>query len=62
MEQQKPVTPERIMQMAWGYAPTLILESAIRNKVFDTLDAGPKTVDEVSCGHRSVTDAACAPS
>lgn len=48
MEQQKPVTPERIMQMAWGYAPTLILEAAIRNKVFDTIDSGPKTVDEVA--------------
>lgn len=45
---QKQVTPERIMQMAWGYAPTLILEAAIRNKVFDTIDAGPKTVDEVA--------------
>ncbi|HEX5236746.1 MAG TPA: methyltransferase [Silvibacterium sp.] len=41
------VTPQRIMQFAWGYAAPLILESAIRNKVFDTLDAGPKTVDEV---------------
>jgi ubiquinone/menaquinone biosynthesis C-methylase UbiE len=48
MEQQKQVTPERIMQMAWGYAVTLILEAAIRNKVFDTLDAGPKTIDEVA--------------
>lgn len=47
MEQQQ-VTPQRIMQMAWGYAPTLILEAAIRNKVFDALDAGPKTVDEVT--------------
>lgn len=45
---QKPVTPERIAQFAWGYAPPLILEAAIRNKVFDTLDAGPKTVDEVA--------------
>ena len=48
MEQQKQVTPERILQMAWGYAPTLILEAAVRNKVFDTLDSGPKTIDEVS--------------
>jgi precorrin-6B methylase 2 len=48
MEPQKQVTPERIMQMAWGYAPPLILEAAIRNKVFDTLDGGPKTVDEVA--------------
>jgi ubiquinone/menaquinone biosynthesis C-methylase UbiE len=48
MEQQKQVTPERIMQMAWGYAITLILEAGIRNKVFDTLDAGPKTIAEVA--------------
>lgn len=48
MEHQQQVTPARILQMAWGYAPTLILEAAIRNKVFDTLDAGPKTVDEVT--------------
>jgi ubiquinone/menaquinone biosynthesis C-methylase UbiE len=48
MDHQKQVTPERIMQMAWGYAPPLILEAAIRNKIFDTLDAGPKTIDEVA--------------
>lgn len=48
MEQQKQVTPQRIMQMSWGYAITLILEAAIRNKVFDALDSGPKTVDEVA--------------
>lgn len=42
------VTPERIMQFAWGYVPPLILEAAIRNRVFDVLDAGPKTVAEVS--------------
>jgi ubiquinone/menaquinone biosynthesis C-methylase UbiE len=48
MDHQKQVTPERLMQMAWGFAPPLILESAIRNKVFDTLDAGPKSIDEVA--------------
>jgi ubiquinone/menaquinone biosynthesis C-methylase UbiE len=42
-----PVTPERIMQFAWGYAPPLILEAAIRHHVFDTLDAGSKTISEV---------------
>ena len=42
-----PVTPERIMQFAWGYVPPLVLEAAIRHRVFDTLDAGPKTVSEV---------------
>ncbi|MGH9598744.1 MAG: methyltransferase [Terracidiphilus sp.] len=43
-----PVTPERILQFAWGYAPPLILEAAIRNRVFDVLDAGPKSLAEVS--------------
>jgi ubiquinone/menaquinone biosynthesis C-methylase UbiE len=32
----------------WAYAPPLIMEAAIRNRVFDTLDAGPKTVEEVA--------------
>lgn len=41
------VTPERIMQLAWGYAPPLILEAAIRHRVFDVLDGGPKTVQEL---------------
>jgi 3-hydroxy-5-methyl-1-naphthoate 3-O-methyltransferase len=35
------VTPERIMQMAWGYVPPLVLEAAIRHRVFDVLDSGP---------------------
>ena len=42
------VTPERIMQFAWGYAPTLILEAAIRHRVFDVLDTAPMTVTEVA--------------
>ena len=33
-----PVTPERLMQMAWGYTAPLILEAAIKNRVFDVLD------------------------
>jgi ubiquinone/menaquinone biosynthesis C-methylase UbiE len=44
---QTPVTPERIQQLAWGYVPPLVIEAAIRHGVFDTLDAGPKTVAEV---------------
>ena len=45
--QQAPVTPERIMQFAWGYIPTLVLEAAITHHVFDTLDNGPKTIQQV---------------
>jgi ubiquinone/menaquinone biosynthesis C-methylase UbiE len=41
------VTPERIMQMAWGYAPPLILEAALHHRVFDVLDGGPKTIREL---------------
>ena len=42
-----PVTPERIMQLAWGYVPPLVLEAAIRHRVFDLLDSGPKTVLQI---------------
>ncbi|HZR16941.1 MAG TPA: class I SAM-dependent methyltransferase [Verrucomicrobiae bacterium] len=41
------VTPERIMQFAWGYAPPLILQAALQYRVFDLLDESPKTVDEL---------------
>jgi precorrin-6B methylase 2 len=42
-----PVTPERIYQMAWGYAPPLILEAAIRHHVFDVLDEGAKSAEQI---------------
>jgi SAM-dependent methyltransferase len=42
-----PVTPERIMQFAWGYVPPLVLEAAIRHHVFDLLDKNPMTISEV---------------
>jgi ubiquinone/menaquinone biosynthesis C-methylase UbiE len=42
------VTPERIMQFAWGYIPTFLLEAAIRHRVFDVLDDGPMTVKETA--------------
>ena len=42
------VRPDRIMEMVWGYAPPIILGTAIQCRVFDLLDAGPKTVDELA--------------
>jgi len=42
------VTPERIMQFAWGYVPPLVLEAAIRHRVFDVLDAAPKTLEDTA--------------
>jgi SAM-dependent methyltransferase len=41
------VTPERIMQFMWGYAPPLILEAAVRHRVFDVLDKGPRTIEQL---------------
>ena len=41
------VTPERIMQFAWGYVPPLVLEAAIRHRVFDVLDSGPTTIQQL---------------
>jgi 3-hydroxy-5-methyl-1-naphthoate 3-O-methyltransferase len=47
-DERVQVTPERIMQMAWGYVPPLVLEAAIRHKVFDVLDGRPMTVAEAA--------------
>src|SRR5689334_21474199 len=41
------VTPERIMQFAWGYVPPPVLEAALRHRVFDVLDGSAKTIQEV---------------
>jgi ubiquinone/menaquinone biosynthesis C-methylase UbiE len=46
--EQVQVTPERLQQMAWGYTGPLILEAAIRHGIFDLLDEGPKTLEEVA--------------
>jgi precorrin-6B methylase 2 len=47
MSSTAPLTPERILQFAWGYVPPLILEAAIRHRIFDLLDFGPKTLTEM---------------
>ncbi len=39
--------------MAWGYANPLILEAAIQHRVFDVLDEGPKTVQQVGAATRA---------
>jgi SAM-dependent methyltransferase len=36
------------MQLGFGYAPPLIIGAAVNNQVFDTLDSGPKTINQVS--------------
>jgi 3-hydroxy-5-methyl-1-naphthoate 3-O-methyltransferase len=42
------VTPERLMQFGFAYAPPLIIGAAVSNKVFDSLATGPKTVEQIS--------------
>jgi precorrin-6B methylase 2 len=40
--------PERILQFSFGFAPPLILEAALHHRLFDALDIGPKTVEQVA--------------
>lgn len=42
------VTPERILQLAWGYVPPLVLEAAVKHRIFDLLDEGPKSPEEIA--------------
>jgi len=36
------------MQLVWGFAPPLILEAAVNYGVFDLLDHGPQTVEDLA--------------
>lgn len=45
---QPAVTPERISALAWGYAAPLILETAVRQGIFDRLDGGSKSIAELA--------------
>jgi ubiquinone/menaquinone biosynthesis C-methylase UbiE len=44
----RPVTPERIGQLAWSFAPPLVLAAAVQHKLFDALDGAPRTADEIA--------------
>ncbi len=46
--QKKQVTPERLMELSFAYAPPLIISAAAANKVFDKLENGAKTADEIA--------------
>src|SRR5437660_8315670 len=61
---KKQITSERLQQIGFAYAPPLIISAAVSNKVFDALESGPKTVEQVSKetgasvrGLRAVNDA-----
>src|SRR5215469_9744858 len=53
MAKNKSLTPERIMQFVWGYAPTLVIEAAVRHGVFDQLKKGPLTATQVASKTRT---------
>lgn len=42
------LTPERIMQFAWSFAPPLAIEAAIRHRLFDVLAERPLTAGELA--------------
>src|SRR5258705_12253435 len=42
----KKITPERLQQFGFAYAPPLIISAAVNNKVFDKLEGGPKTIEQ----------------
>jgi hypothetical protein len=44
----QPLTPERIMQMCWGFAPPLIIGAAIQHKLFDALAAAPLSSEDLA--------------
>lgn len=43
----RKLTPERLQQFGFAYAPPLIISAAVNNKVFDALEAGSKTVEQL---------------
>src|SRR5438477_6399764 len=45
---KKQVTPERLMELSFAYAPPLIISAAVSNKVFDSLENGAKTSEQVA--------------
>src|SRR6266487_2818130 len=45
---KKKITTERLQQLGFAYAPPLIISAAVSNKVFDALESGAKTVEQVS--------------
>ena len=42
------VTPERLLQVGFAYAPPLIIAAAVRNKIFDSLVNGAKSAEQIS--------------
>ncbi len=45
---KKQVTPERLMELAFAYAPPLIISAGVSNQVFNSLEDGAKTSEQLA--------------
>jgi ubiquinone/menaquinone biosynthesis C-methylase UbiE len=45
---KRHVTPERLMELSFAYAPPLIISAGVSNKVFDSLEDGAKTAEQIA--------------
>ena len=54
------ITPERLMQFTFGFAPPLIIEAAIRHRVFNLLDEGAKSIEKLCAETRASPRGLCA--
>jgi ubiquinone/menaquinone biosynthesis C-methylase UbiE len=45
---KKHVTPERLMELSFAYAPPLIISAGVSNKVFDSLEDDTKTLEQLA--------------
>src|SRR5215472_6052813 len=64
MQPERLVTPERIMQTAWAFAPPIVISGAVSRGIFDALDKAPLTAEELARdsgsstrGTRAIADA-----
>lgn len=48
VENAQQVTPDRLMQLAWGFAPPLLIEAAVRVDLFSALVDGPRSANELA--------------
>jgi ubiquinone/menaquinone biosynthesis C-methylase UbiE len=54
------VTPARLLQFAWGFAVPLMIDAAVRRRLFDALDRGPKTAAALAAETGIFERGACA--
>jgi len=45
---KREVTPERLMELSFAYAPPLVISAGVSHKVFDSLEHGAKTSEQVA--------------